>query len=425
MQVLSNVRNLARVLGSRTIIFNSNQRYLSSLIQSPCSSLQCQIHSDASSGINGSCSYPMPLHSIYPMISRTFFSTEAGTVNSNPTEAVKELYDDMLQSVNVKRTMPPNASLWSMIGNCKNREDIKLLFDVLQNLRRFRLSNLRIHSNFNCNLCQQVAKTCARVGAIDFGKKALWLHNVYGLIPSVASAHHLLSYAKAHNDAKLMVEVMRLLKRNNLPLQAGTADIVFRTLKTIKSELFECDVCLYDFAVLDICSLNEQAIYCICYNTNDWELISKYSKRFMKAGVKLRQTTFDTWMEFAIRRGDTESLWNIEKLRSESMKQLSLTTGFACAKALLLERKPEDAAALIQSLNETLSDGRKQSITVEVEKLVNEWPSEVLKHQKEEDKKALAASLKSDIPTMVASLLNIGLVRDVKLEDFTKNEILS
>ncbi|MBA0801444.1 hypothetical protein Gohar_011810, partial [Gossypium harknessii] len=227
MQVLSNARNLARVLGSRTIIFNSNQRYLSSLIQSPCSSLQCQIHSDASSGINGSCSYPMPLHSIYPMISRTFFSTEAGTVNSNPTEAVKELYDDMLQSVNVKRTMPPNASLWSMIGNCKNREDIKLLFDVLQNLRRFRLSNLRIHSNFNCNLCQQVAKTCARVGAIDFGKKALWLHNVYGLTPSVASAHHLLSYAKAHNDAKLMVEVMRLLKRNNLPLQAGTADIVF------------------------------------------------------------------------------------------------------------------------------------------------------------------------------------------------------
>ncbi|MBA0740694.1 hypothetical protein Gogos_013886 [Gossypium gossypioides] len=391
MQVLSNARNLARVLGSRTIIFNSNQRYLSSLIQSPCSSLQCQIHSDASSGINGSCYYPMPLHSIYPMISRTFFSTEAGTVNSNPTEAVKELYDDMLQSVNVKRTMPPNASLWSMIGNCKNREDIKLLFDVLQNLRRFRLSNLRIHSNFNCNLCQQVAKTCARVGAIDFGKKALWLHNVYGLTPSVASAHHLLSYAKARNDAKLMVEVMRLLKRNNLPLQAGTADIVFS----------------------------------ICCNTNDWELISKYSKRFMKAGVKLRQTTFDTWMEFAIRRGDTESLWNIEKLRSESMKQLSLTTGFACAKGLLLERKPEDAAALIQSLNETLSDGRKQSITVEVEKLVNEWPSEVLKHQKEEDKKALAASLKSDIPTMVASLLNIGLARDVKLEDLMKNEILS
>ncbi|GMI95855.1 hypothetical protein like AT4G15640 [Hibiscus trionum] len=391
MQVISNARNLARVLGARTIIFNSNLRFSSYLNQSHSSSLQCQLHGDSCSGICGSCYYPMPLHSVYPMISRTCFSTEAGTADSNPTEAVKELYDNMLQSVNVKRTMPPNASLWSMIGNCKNHEDIKLLFDVLQNLRRFRLSNLRIHSNFNCNLCQEVARACARVGAVDFGKKALWLHNVFGLTPSIASAHHLLSHAKVHNDTKLMVEVMQLLKRNNLPLQAGTADIVFS----------------------------------ICSDTNDWGLISKYSKRFIKAGVKLRQTTFDTWMEFAVRRGDTESLWNIEKLRSETMKQHSLTTGFAFAKGLLLERKPEDAAALIQALNETLSDAKKPGITVEVEKLVNEWPSEVLKHQKEEDQKALAAALKSDIPTMVASLLNIGLARSVNLEDLAKKEILS
>ncbi|XP_022760496.1 uncharacterized protein LOC111306816 [Durio zibethinus] len=394
MRVLSNARNLARVLGTRTIHFNSNHRFLSSLTQinsSPLSSLQCQLHTDASSGIYGSSYFPMPRHPIYSMMSRTSFSTEAGTPNSNPTEDVKELYDNMLQSVNVKRTMPPNASLWSMIENCKNREDIKLLFDVLHNLRRFRLSNLRIHSNFNCNLCQEVTRACARVGAIDFGKKALWQHNVYGLTPSIASAHHLLSYAKACNDVKLMVEVMKLLKKNNLPLQAGTADIVFS----------------------------------ICYNTNNWELISKYSKRFIKAGVKLRQTTFDTWMEFAVRRGDTESLWNIEKLRSDTMKQHTLTTGFACAKGLLLEHKPEEAAALIQVLHQTLSDAKKPGIADEVEKLVNEWPMEVIKHQKEEDRKALAASLKSDIPAMVTSLLNIGLARNVNLEDLAKREILS
>ena len=64
------------------------------------------------------------------------FSLTVWFVLSN-TEAVKEHYDNILQSVNVKRTMPPNASLWSMIENCKNHENIKLLFDVLQNLRRF------------------------------------------------------------------------------------------------------------------------------------------------------------------------------------------------------------------------------------------------------------------------------------------------
>lgn len=325
---------------------------------------------------------------MYSMMSRACFASEASTTESSPTEAVKELYDKMLESVVGKRTMPPNAWLWSLLENCKNNDDIKLLFDILQNLRRFRLSNLRIHADFNCNLCREVAKTCARVGALDYGKKALWKHNVYGLTPSIGSAHHLLLYAKAHNDAKLMVEIMKLLKRNDLPLQSGTADIVFS----------------------------------ICYNMDNWELMSKYSKKFVKAGVKLRQTSFDVWMEFAAKTGDTEALWKIEKLRSESMKQHSLVTGFSCAKGFLLEHKPEDAAAVIQVLNQTLSDAKKPGIMAELQKLVSDWPLEVIKRQKEEDRKALAASLKSDIPAMVSGLLNMGLDVSVNVVDLTRKE---
>lgn len=52
-------------------------------------------------------------------------------------DTVKELYDKILKSVNEQRTAPPNAWLWSLIENCANVEDIKLLFDVLENLRRF------------------------------------------------------------------------------------------------------------------------------------------------------------------------------------------------------------------------------------------------------------------------------------------------
>ncbi|KAG5151323.1 hypothetical protein JHK84_027795 [Glycine max] len=36
------------------------------------------------------------------------------------------------------------------------------------------------------------------------------------------------AYAKNHNDTKLLVEVMRLLKKNDLPVQPDTTDIVFR-----------------------------------------------------------------------------------------------------------------------------------------------------------------------------------------------------
>lgn len=321
-------------------------------------------------------------------VSKALYSSGADTVEATPTEQVMELYDKMLDSVKVKRSMPPNAWLWSMIANCKHQHDISLLFDILENLRRFRLSNLRIHDNFNCNLCREVAKACVHAGALDFGKKALWKHNVYGLTPNIASAHHLLLHAKNHKDTTLLVDVMKLLKKNDLPLQPGTADIVFS----------------------------------ICYDTNDWELINKYAKRFVKAGVKLRQTSFDTWMTFAAKRGDTESLSKIEKLRSDTMKKHTLATGFSCAKGLLLERKPSEAAVVIQVLNQTLSDAKKSGIKGELQKLVSEWPLEVIKHQKEEERKALAASLKSDIPVMVSELLRMGLEANVSLEDLDRNE---
>ncbi|GLT99197.1 hypothetical protein SLE2022_166500 [Rubroshorea leprosula] len=387
MRILSNARRLGRVLKPPAILLDSHRPLLSSY-----SSLQGQHRRYASSvDFTGMCQgayLDMPQHPIYSMMSGKSFSSEAGTITGNPTEGVKEVYNKMLESVNVKRTMPPNAWLWSLLESCKNREDIELLFDILKNLRRFRLSNLRIHENFNCNLCREVTKTCVHIGALDFGKKALWKHNVYGLTPTVGSAHHLLSYAKDHNDVNLMVEVVDLLKKNNLPLQPGTADIVFR----------------------------------ICYDTDNWELISKYAKRFVMAGAKLRKTSFDTWMKFAAKRGDTESLWRIEKLRSETVKQHSVSSGFSCAKGFLLERKPQDAAGIIQLVDQTLPDSKKSGITDELEKLVNEWPFEVIKHQKDEDRKALAASLKSDIPAMVG-LLSSGSTVRVSLEDLDKNEI--
>ncbi|KAJ7955048.1 RING finger and CHY zinc finger domain-containing protein 1 isoform 1 [Quillaja saponaria] len=374
MQVVYNTRRISRALKSP--IFINSDRFLVTdvrIVGCPPSAIQWRKESSFSlvtllfSGMGQSNHWQMTPQPMHLMMSKTFCSSDASSTEGNPTEVVKELYDKMLQSVAVKQTMPPNAWLWSLIENCKNHDDIKLLFNILQNLRRFRLSNLRIHDNFNLNLCRQVTKACAHVGAIDFGMKALWKHNIYGLTPDVASVHHLLLYAKNHNDAKLLVDIMKLIQTNDLPLQPGTADIVFS----------------------------------ICYDMDNWELISKYSKKFVKGGIKLRQTSFDIWMEFASRRGDTESLWKIETLRSQSMKKHTLATGFSCAKGLLLEGKPDAAAAVVQVLNQTLSEAKKPGITAALQKLVDEWPLEVIKHQKEEDRKALAATLKSNIPAMV------------------------
>ncbi|XP_050237097.1 uncharacterized protein LOC126686866 [Mercurialis annua] len=393
MQVFSNSNRLAaRALKTAPILFNSavqSQKFLSSY-SDIIDQHQWQHHSNFSSKSfpsSGQGSYL--LMAAHPMYLRTSNSAAFSTsVEITPTEAVKELYERILDSVNVKKSMSPNAWLWSLINNCKNQEDIKLLFDTLRNLHIFRLANLRIYDNFNSHLCREVAKACARVDAIDFGKKTLCKHNIYGLTPSVASANHLLSYAKERKDVQLMVEVMGLVKKNDIPLQPSTADLVLS----------------------------------ICYNAGNWNLISKYSKKFVKGGVKLRKTAFDMWMEFSIRRGFTESFWKIEKLRSESMQHHTLVSGFSCAKGLLLEHKPEDAAALIQVLNQTLPDNKKPGIVIELQKLASEWPLKVIKHQPKEKRKEVVAALKSGISAMVTRLSEMGLGADVNLDSLTPKE---
>lgn len=313
-------------------------------------------------------------------MARAHFSTEASDID-HPTEAVEELYQKMLKSVEAE-TMPPNAWLWSMISSCSNMDDIKLLFQILQKLRVFRLSNLRINSNFNDHLCMKVSEACARVGALDYGLKALWKHNVYGITPTIGSAHYLLQHVKEHNDTKLMERIMQVLRRNSLPLQPGTADIVFS----------------------------------ICYNADRWDLLSKYAARFVKAGVKLHRTAFDIWMEFAAKVGDSQSIWNINSLRGKSVKHYTLATGFACAKGFLLERKPENAAATIQLLHKHLPDQKKPFVKDELQKLVAEWPIEVIKRQKKDDRKAMEEALITDIPKMISSMAKSGLDISVDLD---------
>ncbi|KAL2922801.1 Receptor-like protein 19 [Bienertia sinuspersici] len=364
----------ARVFSHPIIIEDASLHYLSSDCRyfRTCSAQNGSLAGACCSngGFGSPSNFQYQNHHCSMTLTASFCSAPAAV-----TDPVKDVYDKILESIKVKKSAPPNAWLWSLIEKCKSRDDIKLLFNVLQQLRIFRLSNLRIHDNFNCNLCHEVTKACIRAGALDYGKKALWAHNVYGLSPTVGSANQILSYAKVQKDVKLMVDIMRLLKKNDLPLQPATADIVFS----------------------------------ICYDADNWELISKYSRRFVMAGVKLRKTTFDVWMEFASKRGDLKSLWKIEKSRSDLYKQHTIKSGFSCAKGFLLEQKPDSAASVIQAVNQIFPDTKKQDIVDELQNLVSEWPAKVIKHRKQEDQKVLIASLKADIPAMLSSLSNLGV----------------
>ncbi|BAT03123.1 Os07g0668200, partial [Oryza sativa Japonica Group] len=172
---------------------------------------------------------------------------------------------------------------------------------------------------------------------------------------------------------------------NSMPLQPGTADIVFS----------------------------------ICYNADRWDLLSKYARRFVKSEVKLHGASFDIWMDFAAKVGDSQSIWNINSLRGKSVKRYNLATGFACVKGFLLERKPESAAAMIKLLHKHSPDEKKQLVTDELQKLVAEWPAEVIKRQKKDDRKALEEALITDIPQMISSMSKLRLDISVNLEKLT------
>ncbi|XP_022721989.1 putative 4-hydroxy-4-methyl-2-oxoglutarate aldolase 3 isoform X2 [Durio zibethinus] len=88
MRVLPNAGKLAMVLGTRTILLDSKHRFLPSLTQlnsSSLCSLQSQLHTDASSGICRGSYCQMSQHPVHSVMSKTCFSTKAGTSNGNST----------------------------------------------------------------------------------------------------------------------------------------------------------------------------------------------------------------------------------------------------------------------------------------------------------------------------------------------------
>ncbi|KAK4388475.1 hypothetical protein Sango_2454100 [Sesamum angolense] len=286
-------------------------------------------------------------------LSRRFHSAALLSANIHRSCSQIELNHkrEFIQFASSSMVMPTRlfSSEAQEIGNdTADAETAKTVYDKMLNC--IKLSNLRIHDDFNSALCREVTKACVRAGAIDFGMKTLWKHNLFGLTPDIGSAHHLLSYANQHNDVKLMVKVLKLMKKNDLPFQPGTADIVLRTLVFL--------------------------------------MLNPYGRL---------------------------------KWRSEAMKKHSLSTGFSCAKGFLLEHKPESAAAIIQVLYQILPEARRPTVMVELQKLVSEWPLEVIKQQKE-DGKAFTAALQNDISALINALPSLGVEANVSMQDLTGKE---
>lgn len=303
-----------------------------------------------------------------------FLCTEVEKPQDSPTEAVKELYQKIVKSLESK-TFPPNTWRDALLGKCKNAEDVKLAFEILEKLRIFKMACLWQPGNWPQQITSAVASASVRGNAPDIGLRTLWRHNYYGLTPSIAAAHSLLLYAKEKKNITLMRKILQTMEKNLLKPQPKTADIVLS----------------------------------ICYDNQQWKLISIYAKQFLKDGLKLHRDAYDIWISTAAKLGNTLEVWKIQELRSLSGYKHTIPSAFSCAKAHLLKWQPKEAAEVIFQLSQdNQSELKKKDVSKELDLLVDKWPATVIFLRRRDRRKAISTELKQCISLMFNCLSNMG-----------------
>ncbi|GLJ45853.1 hypothetical protein SUGI_0965380 [Cryptomeria japonica] len=312
-----------------------------------------------------------------------FLSTEVEKPNSNPTEAVQELYQKIIESLDSKN-LPPNTLRDSFLEKCKNTEDVKLVFELLEKLRIFKTAGLCQHANWPKQITRAVASACIRAKAPEIGLKTLWRHNVYGLTPDIGAAHILLLYSREKKNIVLMNKILETVKKNVLKAHPKTADIVLS----------------------------------ICNDTKKWSSMIIHAKKFLDDGVKLHPGAYDKLISCAAKFGKTENILRVQELLAASGFMQTVPSTFVCAKAYLLKQQPQEAAKVIFKFNqENQSETKKSAVYQELELLVDQWPEVVIVKQAKVDRKAFSSKLKDCISKMFNHLQNMGFEVSLNVDE--------
>eukprot|EP00252_Welwitschia_mirabilis_P013598 TRINITY_DN29919_c0_g1_i1.p1 TRINITY_DN29919_c0_g1~~TRINITY_DN29919_c0_g1_i1.p1 ORF type:complete len:384 (+),score=60.80 TRINITY_DN29919_c0_g1_i1:144-1295(+) len=347
-------------------------------LHGPVAPRKCEVH------------YGMPLSlqwaraNIYPeIVSYITFSTEAQKPEEKPTEAAKQIFEKIIQSIK-SREYPPNNWRDSLIKSCKNREDVKLAFDALDELRIFRSNQMSILENWKESVSLNLVAACVRSNAPDLGLKTLSRRNMYGITPCISSVHYLLRYAESQKDMRFAKDVLKAMETGWITPQSKTAEIVFR----------------------------------ICAQTKQWSMMSYYARKFHAKGVKFNLNTYDTWISLAANIGNTQRVWKIQELRLMSNYKHTIASSFACAKAHLLKWEPQEAGDLLFTCNKerATSASITEKFNEELQFLVDVWPAEVIAMRDKSQRKALMTELKDCLRMMFDYLTVKGLDFSIDVE---------
>ncbi|KAH7302755.1 hypothetical protein KP509_23G085800 [Ceratopteris richardii] len=250
---------------------------------------------------------------------------------------IKVLYEKFRDEVQGKRPVPREI-LCSILEQCNSKEDVKLAFKLLQELRVHRASKNRIKHNFKDHISALAVSASLRSKSYGLGLRALWKHNVYGLSPNLHNAHLFLSHAMKEKDMDLMRRTFETMLKNMIIPTTQTADILIR----------------------------------ICRDNQEIELMFTLADEFLQNEIKLGSSVYDILISTAANFGDIEKCFKAQKWRENAGLDHTMASSFAIAKAYILKGEPQVAVDIVMKHCKD-----KARINKYLDMLVKSWPAEL------------------------------------------------
>ena len=300
---------------------------------------------------------------------------EARVRKGKATGDAQKLYEDMVASLE-KSVIPNPHQLQELIRSASTASEVALAMEAAGRVRReLMLETGKKELHHTKELTHMMVAACLRGGDTQSALKLLWRKNPDGFTTSVGSANMLLRHAKLHKDVKFMRQVLRAMAANDVRPTQTTADLILR----------------------------------LCKEGGEINLMFSLAKEYHTAGLTFHDSLFDVLISNAANVGDPKLVHEIQTWRVKQGLQHSTASAVAMAKALILEQKPKEAAAMINDYcpaSDTSMTGKRE---LYLGIMVKVWPLQLTTSLNVESPEEYLRSLKDDVVCMFDCLKNLGL----------------
>ena len=331
----------------------------------------------------GLCGNGLQLHEkgfgsqLMGMCTQTGLEGEATVRKSTrPTGDVQKLYEEMVASME-KQVIPNPHQLQELIRSASTASEVAVAMEAAGRVRQeMMVESGKKELHHTKEVTHMMVAAFLRAGDTQSALRLLWKKNPDGFTTSVGSANLLLKHAKFHKDVKFMRQVLRAMAANDVRPTQTSADMIIR----------------------------------MCKEGGETDLMFSLAKDYHKAGLTFHDSLLDVLISNAANAGDPKLVHEIQTWRVKQGLQHTTASAISMAKALILERKPKEAALMIK-------DHCPANNAVKIEKrelylgiMVKVWPLQLITSPNVESRDEYLMKLKEDVVSMFSSLKDLGIV---------------